>query len=146
MTVINFIKRIFRFKSKNVLVKDNQNNIYEIDKNLYYKLNIFDCFNRSLVEILFIPNNVHSIYFQDNELTLLPELPKNLKTLWCFNNKLTSLPKLPKKLRVLTCYNNKIKQLPNLKKCEQLKEIRCDIQCFEHYMLEMENAEFQFYC
>ncbi len=146
MTVINFIKRIFRFKSKNVLVKDNENNIYEIDKNFYYRLNIFYCFDRSLVEILYIPNYVHSIYFQDNELTSLSELPSSLKILFCHNNKLTSLPKLPKKLMVLECGNNKIRKLPNLKECKELKEIRCDMCCFEDYMLDMKNTNFTFYC
>ena len=103
-----------------------------------------DC---NLVEIVSIPNNVERLRCYDNKITKLPEiLPNNLQSLWLENNELTSLPKPPNSLKYLSCQYNKIKQLPNLKECEQLKEIRCDMCCFEDYMLEMKNTHFIFYC
>ncbi len=85
-----------------------------------------DCWNLGVTEIISIPYDV--------------------KNLWCNNNQLTFLPELPKNLEGLFCHINKIKQLPNLIEFNNLKEVSCDIQCFEPYMLEMKNTHFYFYC
>lgn len=66
--------------------------------------------------------------------------------LFLTSNKLTSLPELPKKIIKFSCEENNIKQLPNLRECNNLQNVWCDIQCFEPYMLEMKNIEFEFYC
>jgi Leucine-rich repeat (LRR) protein len=80
------------------------------------------------------------------KLTEIISIPNHLKVLGCVNNKLTYLPKLPNNLEKLFCTHNNIKQLPNLRELENLTKVSCDIQCFELYMLEMKNTEFNFYC
>jgi Leucine-rich repeat (LRR) protein len=73
-------------------------------------------------------------------------IPNDTKYLWCSNNQLTSLPNLPKNLLYLSCENNNIKQLTNLTELQKLKEVICDICCFESYVLKMKNTHFTFYC
>ena len=85
------------------------------------------CSRSNLTEIISIPNiHINDLFFTENQLTSLPELPQTLECLYC--------------------KNNKIEKLPNLTKLQNLKEVYCDIQCFEHYMLEMENIKFDFFC
>ncbi len=84
------------------------------------------CWNKNLVEIIKISDNV--------------------RHLLCYHNKLTYLPELPKSLEILICNNNKIEKLPDLRECDNLEYINCDICCFEPYMLEMKNINFEFYC
>ncbi len=125
------------------IYKNNQGEI----RDLSIIDNLIWCNNSSLVEIISIPKEVTRLRCYDNKITKLPEiLPNELQSLWLENNELTSLPKLPNDLKFLSCHYNKINQLPNLKECEQLNEIRCDINCFEYYMLEMNNVHFIFYC
>ncbi len=82
----------------------------------------------------------------DNLIEII-SIPNDVFGLVCSNNQLTSLPKdLPNSLEFLSCNNNNIKQLPDLRKCCNLTHIWCDICCFEDYMLEMNNTEFQFFC
>ncbi len=82
---------------------------------------------KDLIEIISIPNNIEILYIHSNKLTSLNNI-------------------LPKELKDLYCENNNIKQLPDLKQYKSLSRIDCDICCFELYMLEMKNTEFEFYC
>ena len=84
------------------------------------------CDNKDLIEIISIPHNFINLSCECNQLTSLPNLPENLINLYC--------------------EENNIKQLPNLRELQKLKEVCCDIQCFEPYMLEMENIHFEFFC
>ncbi len=79
-------------------------------------------------------------------LTEIISIPDTIRYLFCYNNKLTSLPEvLPNDLKVLTCYHNKIKQLPDLKNYK-LMDVGCDMCCFEDYMLEMKDVNFNLFC
>ena len=72
----------------------------------------------------------------------------NLKffTGWCCGLDLIEIISMPNDAKVFYCYNNKIEKLPDLRTLEKLIEVGCDIQCFEPYMLEMENTHFHFVC
>ena len=97
--------------------KDNKGDIIEIDN---------WCSGRYLVEIISIPDDI--------------------KLLWVFDNQLTSLPKLPNNLEYLSCERNNIKQLTDLRIYKNLTAVDCDICCFQDYMLEMKNVDFEFFC
>lgn len=62
-----------------------------------------------------LPNWLHTIYCNDNQITQLPNnLPSSLKYLHCCNNLITELPSsLPSSLECLNCSGNKIIKLPN---------------------------------
>ena len=105
------------------------------------------CFNNKLSEIISIPYNSTELDCSINELTSLPKLPKYLLRLNCEDNKLNSLPKiLPNSLQELSCDNNNIKQLPDLSELKKLIKVWCDMCCFEPYMLEMKDTEFELFC
>ncbi len=102
--------------------------------------------NKDLIEIISIPNNLTELDCSINKLTSLPELPNNLVNLYCEDNQLTTLPKLPNTLKYLSCDNNNIKQLPDLSELKKLIKVWCDMCCFEPYMLEMKDTEFELFC
>ncbi len=87
----------------------------------------------------------HSSIWSEDLIEII-SIPNNVNLLDCSNNQLTSLPNLPENLLHLSCEDNKIKKLPNLTELQKLKDICCDMCCFEPYMLEMENIHFEFYC
>ncbi len=88
-----------------------------------------------------------SIWCDNKDLIEIISIPNDLQSLWLENNKLTYLPKvLPNTLEFLSCYNNNIKQLPNLRELKKLRIVWYDICCFEPYMLEMKDTEFQLFC
>ncbi len=80
------------------------------------------------------------------DISEIISIPDNCEILFLTSNKLTSLPELTKKIIKFSCEDNNIKQLPNLRECKKLVNVWCDICCFEDYMLEMKNTQFEFYC
>ncbi len=111
-----------------LIAKNNKGEIVEFKIGDIGGYTFFSCSKSNLTEIISIPNiQINDLFFTGNKLTSLPE-------------------NLPKDLEFLYCWNNKMKQLPNLIELQKLREVCCDIQCFEDYMLEMKNTDFYFYC
>ncbi len=108
-----------------LIIKNNKGEIIESDNNGFIYVTAISDMN--IVEIISIPDTTNYLF--------------------CYNNQLTSLPEnLPKDLKELYCWNNKIEKLPNLRNLEKLREINCDMRCFEPYMLEMNNINFILSC
>ncbi len=128
-TNINYNESI-EYPIVKLIARNINNNIVRYKLKKYgdnnYSFNEIVCNGKKLIEIISIPNGVAYLYCTNNQLTLLPELPQSLKE--------------------LVCFKNNIKQLPNLREYPNLTKVMCDIQCFESYMLEIQNIHFDFVC
>lgn len=74
--------------------------------------NTLDLYDLGLTYLSPLPQNLHILRCDQNQLTKLPELPANLTSLNCNLNRLKYLPTLPSTLKTLECSDNHIIKLP----------------------------------
>lgn len=72
------------------------------------------CDNKNLTSLPTLPPRLDTLYCNHNQLTTLPPLPRTLQILYCQGNNLVSLPELPEGLRYLNCSTNQLTILPKV--------------------------------
>ena len=72
------------------------------------------CDNKNLTSLPALPPQLNSLYCNGNQLKNLPPLPITLSTLHCQGNNLVSLPELPERMYDLNCSSNQLTTLPRV--------------------------------
>lgn len=109
----------------------NKSGILDLEN--YYKLEILDCSDNNLTEIINIPDTLEELYCQYNKLIKLDNLPSSLCTLNCSNNSIYQLDNLSDNLCTLNCSNNSIYQLDNL------PNSLCTLNCSNNKICQLDN-------
>lgn len=119
------IKLLENYDSKIKKLDLSGNHINDIlDLSKFTCLEILDCCNNYIEQIINLPNSLLELYCDNNQIQLLDNLPPRLKILHCDSNKIQSLDNLPCVLEILKCrYNNEIKNLDYLP--VSLKNLDC---------------------